>query len=64
MKIYPPQSPLGKGGCQRQGGVYKIDVSIENQRFTTLTWKTKKTVYHNFHKPMITEMLLYRRDKY
>jgi hypothetical protein len=65
MKICPPRrkaplswhSPLGKGGCRRQGGVYKIDVSIENQRFTTLTWKTIKTVFHN---TVMTRILFFK----
>jgi len=38
----PLTPPLVRGDVEDRGGVYEIDVSIENQRFTTLTWKTKK----------------------
>jgi hypothetical protein len=64
-KIYPlippcPAMPSRRAGrtSRRQGGDCEIGVSIENQRFTILTWKTKKIVFHNFYKPAISKIFV------
>ena len=50
-------SLTGRTG-RRQGGDCEIDVSIENQWFTILNWKTKKIVFHNFYKSAISEIFI------
>ena len=56
MPVWRAHSRTGR----RQGGVCEIDVSIENQRFTTLTWKTKKESFPQFPQHLMTGIIFFK----
>ena len=61
-KGMPPSFPPVDSGMPKAGGD-GIGVGIENNRATALALKTKKTVFHNSHKPAIAELFFFTEGR-